>query len=345
MQSIHSPIPTHQARLPCRSPLVCIQNSSSVISAEPYIILGIALSVPVILGLMLPFLLSWFLLRHKRGLPPYPTSIVRRYLRNDGHSRFKNGLSHVPLDSMPNRSTTSMNVPASNTSANNSSHHEQSDHHQKGSECYSSKVEIETTFTSKRYHLPDTFAGVVEFTILPSGSVYHSVDHGVTMVIPEGAVLSPTKMWLAAALYGPFVFPSGHVPVSPIVWLQSDVPLLKPAMLRMPHCLTVANEQERQKLMFLTGDDILEDNLHPSVSLRPDSRQGTFTPRSSYASIEIKHFCFECITCISQSLLEHCRYCITEVLHDMYLSSQWKVEYCVTYSLPTCLKVRISIQR
>ena len=54
----------------------------------------------------------------------------------------------------------------------------------------------------------------------------------------------------------------------------------------------------------------------------------------------MEHFCFECITCIDQGLLDHCRYCITEVVQDCPTSSQWKVEYCVTYSLPTCLKVQ-----
>ena len=179
-----------------------------------------------------------------------------------------------------------------------------------------------------------------QFIILPSGSVYHSVDHGVTIIVPEGAVLSPTKMWLAASLHGPFVYPSGHVPVSPIIWLQSDTPLLKPAMVRMPHYLTVTNEQECYKLTFLTGDDVLENSLPPDILLRLDSRPCRFTPGSSYASIEMEHFCFECITCIDQGLLDHCQYCITEVVQDTPTSSQWKVEYYVTYSIPTCLKVR-----
>ena len=253
----------------------------------------------------------------------------------------ENSPNHEKACRNPLLYTTTASTAIGNNTSEQSSHPVQSDHHWKDKEHYYPEHEVDIACTGKNYHLPDTFSTVVQFTVFPSGSVYHSVDHGVTIIVPEGAVSSPTKMWFSAALYGPFAYPSGHVPVSAIVWLQSDVPLFKPAVLRMPYYLTVKNEEECQKLTFLTGDDVIEDNSLPLISLRPDSRQGTFTPGSSYASIEMDHFCFECITCIDESLLDHCRYCITEVIQATQTPSQWKVEYCVTYTLPTCLKVRL----
>ena len=61
------------------------------------------------------------------------------------------------LNSMFEKSTTSMDAPDYNILPDRSSQIEESDHQQEGIEQYYPEVEIDITSTSKKYHLPDTF--------------------------------------------------------------------------------------------------------------------------------------------------------------------------------------------
>ena len=54
---------------------------------------------------------------------------------------------------------------------------------------------------------------------------YQSIDDNIKLIIPEGAIVGDHKVQVAVMKYGPigpFEYPDGYKPVSPIVWLCSN---------------------------------------------------------------------------------------------------------------------------
>ena len=78
-----------------------------------------------------------------------------------------------------------------------------------------------------------------------SGCEYYSYDHGITLRIPGDAIPSGMVIHLEVpvALYGPFQFPDGSCPFSPILWwcIQENVDLRKLIDIILPHFLTDLN--------------------------------------------------------------------------------------------------------
>ena len=176
----------------------------------------------------------------------------------------------------------------------------------------------------------------------PLGITYHSASHGVTVVIPKGAVKSTAELKFAVALVGPFQIPAGYHPVSAVVWITVSQPLLKPAQLRLPHCAKLKTGLDSRKLCFLTASD--ESFLRTGVfQFQPNpSAHQEFTVGHQYGAIHLDHFCCNCIV-ENETVKGHLEreYCVTKLTPKQRWEDQCKVYFCFSFFLPTCLKVGV----
>ena len=81
------------------------------------------------------------------------------------------------------------------------------------------------------------------------GGVFHSYKHGVSVIVPEGAIPSGVlaELKFAATLVAPVKFATNKTLVSAVYWLCMEVVLQKPIQLRLPR---IFQTNETQTLQF-----------------------------------------------------------------------------------------------
>ena len=216
---------------------------------------------------------------------------------------------------------------------------------------------------STYYHCSSDIASVpivspVEILTCNSlGGEYYSSDHGIILRIPESAIPPGLTVHLevAMALYGPFQFPDGSCPISPILWLciQENIYLRKPIDIILPHFLSDINESDIENLgiHFAKAD-------HKQYTTDTSGRNYyTFRPLASafiaykersqnYGILSTKHCCFFCITSnnpISPDFAQKAGYFLWCIEKPFSYSSPPRSRdtliFCVTFCLPTCREV------
>ena len=208
---------------------------------------------------------------------------------------------------------------------------------------------------------------VDEITVLAfdsSGKECTNIDHDITLKVPENAIPqgSVVHFEVAVALYGPFNFPEGRMPISPILWIcqQEGIALRKPIEVVLPHILNnrLTNEDiSRYDLQFYKADHtdyIIEPNRGHRYVFRPldDDIQFMSTKDDSYGVLRTTHCCFLCITAmqnaeLSQDMALKKGYCLSciECLQSPYANMPPRdiVYFCTSFFLKTCLKVSLSL--
>ena len=170
------------------------------------------------------------------------------------------------------------------------------------------------------------------------GGVFHSYNHGATIIVPEGAI--PTgklaELKFAATMVAPVKFPHNKIPVSAIFWICMNVSLEKHIQLRLPH----ASSNFTGNLQFAKGSHSSLDKGQYTMEI---IQGGDFSTANHIGSIKIKHFCYYCIV---DDNLNH-----QEYPHNQYMigcmkqrvinprDNIWMVCICILPSLPTCMKV------
>ena len=200
------------------------------------------------------------------------------------------------------------------------------------------------------------FIGEVEVLVCDSfGCEYWNSDHDITLKIPKGAIPSGMTLHLevAVALYGPFQFPNGSHPISPILWLciQENIScaLTKPFEIVLPHFINALDE----------GTGI----QHPGITVAKADHKNYATDESgkkhyvfnrldvaficikegiqNYGILSTDHCCFYCLTANELFNPElalkagYCFWCIEKPLSG----SRDKVFLCTTFFLKTCIMV------
>ena len=168
--------------------------------------------------------------------------------------------------------------------------------------------------------------------------IYHSTDHGVTIIIPEDAVSGKARLQVGVSLVGPFRFPENYRPVSAVVWININVPLRKRAELHMPHFVLLENEKDTKKLGFFLASDQSFATCSEFVFLECNYPV-SFKPGSTYGTLWVDHFCSGCI-------LEEVD--VKEAKHLYYIArafpkdrsqDEWMAEFVFSYCIPTCMEV------
>ena len=185
-----------------------------------------------------------------------------------------------------------------------------------------------------------------------SGKEFTNSDHDITLRVPEGAIPEGVTVHIEAgvALHGPFHFPPGARPISPIVWfcMQEKIPFLKPVEVILPHFLhNLEGLQLGLGLGFLKAE-------HSTYTTDDDEKRYMFQPVNDpfefhfengrgFGVLYTKHFCSLCIQAniTRDQLPSKAQYCLTEVIPDPWPSMQISVptHFCVTFFVNSCFQV------
>jgi hypothetical protein len=177
----------------------------------------------------------------------------------------------------------------------------------------------------------------------------HTCDHyGVTLskydvqvLIPPGAVPKGAivHIEMGVALYGPYKFPDGYQPVSPILWfcIREDVELLIPVVYTLPHVIT---NIDSVNLKFVKAKRQTHKN-HFDFEVLPSADMHFKIP--GYGSLTSKHACFLCIAAgnsskVTKNLALKKGYCLHFLIKRID-SSSYRILLICTYFLETCFEV------
>ena len=160
--------------------------------------------------------------------------------------------------------------------------------------------------------------------------------------IPEGKALTVD---IGVALQGPFQFPEGLRPASPIFWVcVRDLPnfeFSKPVTVTIPHFLNIKNYNDIQSLnlTFLKADH--ETNSEQLYEFHHTDGTMVFEPYKKYGVLQTTHFCSLCIACRDiPECLEKTSFCINAVLPSAAIPVGKKAYgyFFITFlNLQTCL--------
>ena len=201
-------------------------------------------------------------------------------------------------------------------------------------------------------HIP--FIDPVTVLVCDHRGIEHTlVDHDITVTIPPGAIpkWKVVHFEMAVALYGPFNFPSSTRPISPILWLcpQEEIEFNSPIMVTLPHFLTCSlSQQELDQLGvgFAKADHNdysgSKESQNVMFNFQPCSVQPQFNykEKQGFATMETRHCCFLCLTTKQcPQLAKKAGFTFSRIDY-MSVSSTHVVNFCVSFFLPSCLKVR-----
>ena len=176
-------------------------------------------------------------------------------------------------------------------------------------------------------------------SVTSKGTVYSCAEYGITVKVPEGAIppwLHCAKLEVGIASHGPFQFPAGMIPISPILWvcMQYEYLLTKPVEIKLPHCLTEVSEDDpiKQDIGFLKANhshDYTVDSSGRRIFQFTKADGEISFPDSTSAVLTTKKFCFKCLK-VNRSP-----------------ESTRRSGFCLTYGIPKpwpkCLPVNLSI--
>ena len=188
-------------------------------------------------------------------------------------------------------------------------------------------------------------------SVTSKGAEYSCEEYGVRVKVPEGAL--PTSMHstleVGIASHGPFEFPPGMIPISPILWIcmPHESLLLRPVEITLPHCLTDLSENDPVK------DDIgfLKANHHKDYTTNTSGKrvyqfreaEGDVTfPDPKSGRLYTKHFCFECLKVnVTQETTRKRGYCLIYGIPKPWpsVSAVIDINFGITHYLQTCFEV------
>ena len=161
--------------------------------------------------------------------------------------------------------------------------------------------------------------------------------------IPEGERLT---IDVGVALFGPFQFPEGLRPVSPMFWVcvrdNPNFQFSKPVKVTIPHFLNLENDENIKSLglTFLKANH----NTDPKrvLNFLPTDGKIHFQPSSKFGVLQTNHFCSLCIACKDKpEVLTNTDFCKISVIPARAIADGTKqlAFFFMTFSnLRTCLR-------
>ncbi len=174
-----------------------------------------------------------------------------------------------------------------------------------------------------------------------NGGEYVSEAHDFKIVIPKGAIKKRlmVELQIGVTLQGPFQTPQNMSVVSPIVWVGMipDVKLKKPMEIELPHFLDLTHSTRKSEI-FLRAADKSKTRYTAKKYAFKEATDGQGIIRDSHGILLSKHCGFFCIASNNLSK-QQARCCLLTVLPKPIYSNTWKMHYCVTYLLKSCIQV------
>ncbi len=166
----------------------------------------------------------------------------------------------------------------------------------------------------------------------PSGGEFECKPHQISLIVPEGTVLTSARIEIGVSLQGQFTFDRGTKPFSAIVMIRAagGSPFKARVKLVVPHCL-------------LPGGSpiVLQGNRHKGRLVFTESMSDTVHGGKGMISVLLSnakrlYFCIGCKT--TANTASYTNYCIVKVIPRM-TDTIWHVAVCVSYFLQTCIEV------
>ena len=175
---------------------------------------------------------------------------------------------------------------------------------------------------------------------------YYDKVNDLTLKIPEGAIPEGESLTIdiGVALYGPFQYPEGLRPVSPVLWIcvqdrKHNMHFRKPVSITLQHCLIVESEEEIESLglTFLKGDHEMNPEGKYQFHRVEDS---LFKAKTDYGTLQTHHFCYQCIVCnISEFTIQRTKFCLCGTIpRTLVYDKRMYVVFFVTFLLEACLE-------
>ena len=183
--------------------------------------------------------------------------------------------------------------------------------------------------------------------VTSDGVKYENAAHDFTLEVPEGAVPETERLTLdvAVALFGPFQFPEGLRPVSPVFWVcvrdQRSFFFSRPVSVTLPHFLDLGSKEDVKSLglTFLKGSH--SKNSERMYEFSKTDGEVDFESSRRFCVLKTSHFCSLCIACTeSPECLRMTQFCLTSLLPRSAVSVGRKQPgyFFVTFcNLTTCL--------
>ena len=179
---------------------------------------------------------------------------------------------------------------------------------------------------------------------------YHSSVDDFKLIIPEGAIVGNPEIQVAVIRYGPlgpFEYPDGYKPMSPIVWFcSSQEKFKKPLQIVVPHCSSSRNADEAQ-FVFLKASHkeyMHNKNGEKVFRFKQIDTQPSFIPDSPYVSLHTDHFCLYCAAEYTREYTKRANFCLIQATpHEAARNSKYTITFCLTLDLPTCRKVSMQL--
>ena len=194
---------------------------------------------------------------------------------------------------------------------------------------------------------------IVPPCVKPTATLPHCTSQGIeyndewndfTLKIPQGSIPEGESLTIdiGVALYGPFQYPEGLRPVSPVFWIcvrdEERFHFLKPVEVTLPHFLTLDGEEDVQSLglAFLKGDH--EMSLKQKTHFQQAEGTALFRPGSDYGVLHTHHFSYLCITSkISKETIQKAKFCMFATIPRVFDTHNPSYAFFfVTFFLETC---------
>ena len=196
-------------------------------------------------------------------------------------------------------------------------------------------------------YIPTCFTPVATLSqCTHDGRWYYDEHNDFGLEIPAGAIPEGESITIdiGVALYGPFQYPEGLRPVSPVFWVcardQKDFQFLKSVKVTIPHCLDLKQYDDIESLgpTFLKGDH--EMNPQQMYQFQQAKGDVLIEPLKKYSVIQTTHFCSLCLSCKdTMKLIEKAHFCLYSVIPRVISPDEPSFAYfLITFLLKTCLK-------
>ena len=206
--------------------------------------------------------------------------------------------------------------------------------------------EVVTANTCGESSTPGCITHISTFNVTSEGANYFDEANDFGLDIQKGAIADGVNLSIdiGVALFGPFQFPTGLRPVSPVLWVhpeRKDIQLSKPVTLKIPHFLGLANDEDIESLglTFLKTDN--KKNAKGQYELQPvDDESIEFKPKTEFGALKTTHFsCFICIASKDDNTcLKKARFCITPILpKSAIVNAKQDAFFFISLYLKTCL--------
>lgn len=195
----------------------------------------------------------------------------------------------------------------------------------------------------------------LEMKVTAEGAVFISQDDGYIISIPPGAVSKGSQVTLIHGVvphgvYHAFEFPNEAYPVSAIVAVQStsNQAFLKPITIALPHFIHCESSDDCRKLVVFKACLVTDENGVSTYQFKemPKEQLSLFSVRNKeigvvlpYAAYSSDHCCYWCVGTYDRSDTDKALFCLTEAKLKATGGVDLSIHYCLSYYLPTCLKV------